>query len=82
MCITSLIKIQLFVTAFRTIHVVFSFLPESPRWLLATRNYGKADKILKSAIRKNKVKDVDVDDLIKSFEEKMEQVKLPDVFLD
>ncbi|XP_029826559.4 organic cation transporter protein [Ixodes scapularis] len=69
--------LQLVISLFYIIHIsVLFFLPESPRWLLATRNYGKADKILKSAIRKNKVKDVDVDDLIKSMQEKMEREKM------
>lgn len=52
---------------------IWLFMPESPLWLLATKHYKKAEKILKRAITMNKVTDVDVNEIIKSYEDKMER---------
>ncbi|XP_050024455.1 organic cation transporter protein-like [Dermacentor andersoni] len=52
---------------------IWLFMPESPLWLLATKHYKKAEIILKRAITRNKVTDVDVNEIIKSYEEKMER---------
>ncbi|KAL3204105.1 hypothetical protein MRX96_001087 [Rhipicephalus microplus] len=50
----------------------FLFIPESPLWLLATKHYKKAESILKKATTKNNVGSVDVNQIIKSYEDKME----------
>lgn len=52
---------------------IWLFMPESPLWLLATKHYQKAESILKQAIIKNKVTNVDVNEIIKSYEDKMER---------
>ncbi|CAN7937100.1 unnamed protein product [Ixodes hexagonus] len=50
------------------------FLPESPRWLLATAKYEEAEHVLADAIKKNKIKDVQAEDIIKDFKDKLAEV--------
>ncbi|XP_037514495.1 organic cation transporter protein [Rhipicephalus sanguineus] len=52
---------------------IWLFIPESPLWLLATKHYKKAESILKRATTKNNVTNVDVNQIIKSYEDKMER---------
>uniref|UniRef100_G3MQ80 Major facilitator superfamily (MFS) profile domain-containing protein n=1 Tax=Amblyomma maculatum TaxID=34609 RepID=G3MQ80_AMBMU len=53
--------------------LIWLFMAESPLWLLATKHFDHAERVLSRAIKKNKVADVDVTDIIKSYEEKMER---------
>ncbi|KAM7281964.1 organic cation transporter protein [Ixodes scapularis] len=49
------------------------FMSESPRWLLATSKYQEAERVLADAIKKNKIKDVQPEDIIKDFKGKPSQ---------
>lgn len=49
------------------------FMSESPRWLLATSKYQEAEHVLADAIKKNKIKDVRPEDIIKDFKGKPSQ---------
>ncbi|XP_070384632.1 solute carrier family 22 member 13-like [Dermacentor albipictus] len=51
---------------------IWLFMPESPLWLLASKRYKKAEIILKQATTRNKVADVDINEIIKSYKVKME----------
>lgn len=55
--------------------VLWFFLPESPRWLLATNKYEEAERELKNAVKKNKIKDVEVEAIIKDFKAKSTEEK-------
>ncbi|KAM7304397.1 organic cation transporter protein [Ixodes scapularis] len=51
------------------------FLPESPRWLLATKKYDEAERELNDAVKKNKIKDIEVEAIIKDFKGKLTEEK-------
>ncbi|XP_003741820.2 organic cation transporter protein [Galendromus occidentalis] len=51
--------------------VVWYFLPESPRWLLASGRVDKAEKSMADVIRKNKVKDIDLDTMFADYRQQL-----------
>ncbi|EEC20407.1 organic anion transporter, putative, partial [Ixodes scapularis] len=71
------VHLQIFISLFFLINTaVWFFIPESPRWLLATRRYEKAGSVLKNAIKKNKITNVDLHGVIKDYEDRIEQEKM------
>ncbi|CAN7937102.1 unnamed protein product [Ixodes hexagonus] len=71
------VHLQVFMSLFFLINTtVWFFIPESPRWLLATRKYQRAGRVLKRAIKRNKVADVDLHGVIKDYEDRIEQEKM------
>ncbi|KAH9377551.1 hypothetical protein HPB48_012999 [Haemaphysalis longicornis] len=71
------LQFQVVITAAASLSIInWFFLPESPRWLLATGKYDEAKKELEKAVRQNNVKGVSVDAIIKEFKDKSSMDKL------
>lgn len=71
------VHLQVLISLFFLINMaVWFFIPESPRWLLATRRYEKAGRVLKNAIKRNKITDIDLHGVIKDYEDRIEQEKM------
>lgn len=50
-------------------------MPESPRWLMTQGKYEKAEKVMRSACKRNKLKTDDMPILMKQLKERIERVR-------